>query len=163
MTTMNKYFSLTVLLPIMCLLNACSIFSVIHHPVIPYSSASNPFAQLADVSQARCYGDSRTGVVNFVFNITSRTNIISGGGFGTSFKSKFIARGKAYKPYSSSYHQVELIQGITSECTIPDIRNVRNTVTVFDRIELDWYFNSEHHSGNYKKTLNFYNIPVIWQ
>jgi hypothetical protein len=59
---------------------------------------------------------------------------------------------------------VELVQGVTAECVIPNIRDVPNTIGKFDRIELDWYFNPEHHSGSgaYGQTLDFYNVPVIW-
>ncbi|MDR1459777.1 MAG: hypothetical protein LBI60_06155 [Bacteroidales bacterium] len=89
-------------------------------------------------------------------------SVFNKGDFGGASGSKFIANGKAYKPYRDK-QSVELVQGIVTECIILDIRDVPNTINRFDRIELDWYFNPAHHSGAYRQTLDFYNVPVTWE
>jgi hypothetical protein len=151
------------------LFSACSMVATVSGGTVATVSngtattVSNPFIRLADVLPLACYGDSRTGTVRFVFTIYSKTNIIQSGGFGGASGSKFIARGRVYRPYSSVQQSVELVQGAPADCVISDIRDIPSTVSHFDRIELDWYFNPNHHSGKYKKMLTFYYVPIIWE
>jgi hypothetical protein len=140
--------------------NGCSVIpsylSGINPPV------SNPFYQLANVQLVGCYGNRNTATVEFVFSVTSHSNIISSGIFGQSPNTKFVARGAAYIPGKSEGTKVELVRGYPSDVVISGIRSVPDYVVQFDRIELQWYFDASHHSGKPGENLIFNNVPVNW-
>jgi len=122
----------------------------------------NPFPDLATVQLVGCYGNRSAATVEFVFTVTSHTNVISKGSFGASGGSKFVARGKTYTPSTTST-SVELVRGYPSEVTLSNIRSVPDYLLQFDRIELAWYFDAAHHSGKAGQNLVFHDVRIVWE
>ncbi|MCL2098604.1 MAG: hypothetical protein FWH23_07615 [Bacteroidales bacterium] len=161
MSSRKTLFISAILLSSMLISNACGV-------LLPYSGGitppvSNPFYQLADVQLVGCYGNRSAATVEFVFTVTAHSNLITSGVLGQRPNTKFVARGTAYEPYNSSGTKVELVRGYLSEVVIADIRNVPDYLVQFDRIEIQWYFNAEHHSGKTGQNLIFNSVPIVWR
>jgi hypothetical protein len=136
---------------------------LIPHPAaILNSPVSNPFPELATVQLVGCYGNRSAATVEFIFTVTSHTNVISKGTFGGYGGNKFVARGKTYTPAKIDA-SVELVRGYPSEVVISNIRSVPDYLVQFDRVELSWYFDAGHHSGKAGQNLIFNNVPIIWR
>ena len=148
----------------MLIFNACGIIQPHSGGIIPLVNPpiSNPFYDLADVKLVGCYGNRSTATVEFVFTVTSHTNIISKGTFGGYNGTKFVARGKIYTPNKMDT-SVELVRYHPSDVIISNIRSVPDYLTQFDRVELSWYFDASHHSGKTGQNLIFNNVPIIWE
>jgi hypothetical protein len=122
------------------------------------SPINNPFYQLADVQLVGCYGNSASATVEFIFTVTSHSNLISRGTFG-AYPSKFAARGQAYSPYTGT--SVELVRYAPADVVLT-LRDVPDYLTQFDRVELTWHFTASHHSGGDKQNLIFNYVPINW-
>ena len=156
----QSFFSV-ILLSVMLIFNSCGIILPPSSGGILNPPVSNPFPELASVQLVGCYGNRGAATAEFVFTVTSHTNIITSGTFGFP-NAKFVARGTTYKPYSSSGTKVELVRGYPSE-VVMSIRSVPDYLLQFDRIELAWYFDAAHHNGTAGKNLMFHNVPIIWK
>jgi len=157
---MKKIFFSVALLLATLLFHGCGII-LPHSGGIMNPPVSNPFLDLATVHLVGCYGNRSTATVEFVFTVTSHSNIITSGTFGFP-NAKFVARGATYKPYSSSGTKVELVRGYPSEVMI-SVRSVPDYLLQFDRIELAWYFDAAHHNGTVGKNLVFHDVRIVWE
>lgn len=160
---MKKLVFSSVLLFTMLFFNSCGVFTSYPNSTGStrvVSPVSNPFYQLADVQLVGCYGNSASATVEFIFTVTSRSNVISRGTFG-AYPSKFAARGQAYSPYKSAGTSVELVRYAPADVVIT-LHGVPDYLTQFDRVELTWYFTSSHHSGSAKQDLIFNYVPINW-
>jgi len=152
---MIKFYRILGLLALLLCFSACGIITPIVDSIVS-PPVSNPFRELADVQLVGCYGNSAAATVELRFTVTSHSNLITNGRFNNA---KFAARGKAYT--DSSNPSVEFVRYHPSDVVVK-VRQIPDYLVQFDRIELQWYFNSSYHSGS-KELLVFYNVPIVWQ